>query len=140
MSDKVNYTHCQILGQTAVKEIVYFAAIMSDSVTEEQRAYHLKKMRTRFARLDLNKDGFISHEDYELMGKRLAEHGNLTKEQAESVHKSLMVIADNIVQHVAKKFQYRRQSKKVPNRNLTVLLTSVRLWLVSIAYSLISLT
>ena len=70
---------------------------MSDSVTEEQRAYHLKKMRTRFARLDLNKDGFISHEDYELMGKRLAEHGNLTKEQAESVHKSLMVIADNIV-------------------------------------------
>ena len=53
------------------------------SFTKEQKAYHLRKMRTRMTRLDVNKDGYISCEDYELMGKKLAEHSRMTKEQAE---------------------------------------------------------
>ena len=46
------------------------------------------------ARLDLNKDGYLSRENYEHMAKKLAEYGQLTKEQAESVHEGCMRIAD----------------------------------------------
>lgn len=64
------------------------------SFTNEQRAYHLRKLRTRMTRLDINNDGFISREDYELMGKKLAEHSGMTKEQAEETNKEMMKIAD----------------------------------------------
>ena len=47
-------------------------------------------------RLDVNKDGYISREDYQLMGKRLAEYGGLTKEQAESTSKEFMKVADQL--------------------------------------------
>ena len=39
--------------------------------------------------MDINKDGHISNEDYELMGKRLAEHSQMTEEQGEATKKSL---------------------------------------------------
>ena len=63
--------------------------------TEQQKAYHLRKMKTRAARLDINKDGFISREDYEIMSKRLSEYSNLTEEQAKKIHDSLLAVADS---------------------------------------------
>ena len=51
-------------------------------------------MRTHIARIDINKVGYISHEDYELMNSRLVEYSAITKEQAESTYKKFMKIAD----------------------------------------------
>jgi Ca2+-binding EF-hand superfamily protein len=64
------------------------------SFTEKQRAYHLLKMRTRFNRLDLNHDGFISREDYELMATKVQECGKLNAEDAESTRNAIMTVAD----------------------------------------------
>ena len=63
--------------------------------TDEQRAYHLRKMRTRYRRLDMNNDGFISREDYELMASKLIEHGKMGKEHAESTRKAFTTVADH---------------------------------------------
>ena len=46
-------------------------------------------------RMDVNKDGFLSHEDYKLMAKQLAEYGRLTEKQADSTYSGFMEIADN---------------------------------------------
>ena len=46
------------------------------------------------SRLDINKDGYISHEDFELMGEKLAEHSGMTKEQAESTTREFLKVAD----------------------------------------------
>ena len=64
------------------------------SLTEKQKAYHLRKMRTSLKRFDVNKDGYYSREDIELMSERTREYGKLTKEQAEFVHKGFMKYAD----------------------------------------------
>ncbi len=64
--------------------------------TEQQKAYHLRKIRTRAARLDITKDGFISREDYEIMSKRLSEYSNLNEEQTKKIHKFIQVISDSI--------------------------------------------
>jgi Ca2+-binding EF-hand superfamily protein len=45
-------------------------------------------------RLDINKDGFISREDFELMGIKLAEHSGMTGEQAEAAKEQFLKIAD----------------------------------------------
>ena len=54
-------------------------------ITDKQRAYHLRKMRTRLARLDVNKDGKISAKDFELISDRMIELGKLNEEQAKKV-------------------------------------------------------
>ena len=64
------------------------------SLTEQQKAYHLRKMRTRVARLDVNKDGVITREDYILTSERMATYGKLTEEQAKEVREGLMKLAD----------------------------------------------
>ena len=64
------------------------------SFTPEQKAYHLRKMRTRVFRLDVNKDGYISREDFELMTKKLAEYSGMTGEHAEAAKKQFLKIAD----------------------------------------------
>ena len=47
-------------------------------------------------RMDINKDDFLSREDYELMAKQLAEHGRLTEKQADSAYSGFMDIADTL--------------------------------------------
>ena len=64
------------------------------NTTEEQRAYHLRKMRTRFTRLDLNNDGFISREDYDLMATKLLEYSKMGEE--ESTRKIFADVADRL--------------------------------------------
>ena len=46
-------------------------------------------------RMDINKDGFLSREDYELMAKQLAEYGGLTKKQTDSAFSGFMEVADS---------------------------------------------
>ena len=48
------------------------------------------------SRLDINKDGYISHEDFELMGKKLAEHSGMTEEQAQATTREFLKVADMI--------------------------------------------
>ncbi len=48
------------------------------------------------ARLDINKNGIISREDYEIMSERLSKYSNLTEKQAKEVHDALMSVADSI--------------------------------------------
>ena len=83
------------------------------SYTEQQRAYHLRKMRTRAARLDINKDGFISREDYEIMSKRLTEYSNVTEEQAKRIHDFILVVADNIKLTGDTKFPVKEFAMKI---------------------------
>ena len=66
------------------------------SFTEKQKAYHLRKMKTRLLRMDMNKDGYLSREDYELMSQRLAERVGMTKERAEASFELFMKIADGL--------------------------------------------
>ena len=47
------------------------------SFTAEERAFHLKKIRTHFTWLDIDKDGFISQSDCEQMARKIAEYGKL---------------------------------------------------------------
>jgi hypothetical protein len=65
---------------------------MNMSVTEQQKAYHLRKLRTRCHRMDLNRDGYLSREDFELMAKRLVGNASgITKEKTEETrHSSTM--------------------------------------------------
>jgi Ca2+-binding EF-hand superfamily protein len=48
------------------------------------------------SRLDINEDGYISHEDFELMGKKLVEHSGMTEEQAQATIREFLKVADMI--------------------------------------------
>ena len=64
-------------------------------VTEKQKAYHLRKMRTRMQRLDVNNDGHISSEDFDLMAKRLMEFTpEITKEKSEFIFAKFSKLSD----------------------------------------------
>ena len=69
---------------------------MSFTLTERQKAFHLKKMRTHLKRLDYNEDGHISREDYDLMARKLAEYSEMTDKQSVSVCKKFMKLADTM--------------------------------------------
>ena len=84
------------------------------SYTEEQKAYFLRKMRTRLSTLDINKDGHISNEDYELMGRRLAEHSQMTEEQAEATKKEFAKFAEMLNMKPGERYQWGRLPKQSP--------------------------
>ena len=90
------------------------------SFTEKQRAYHFQKMKTRLTRLDINKDGYISREDYDLMSKRLAERSGMTKEQAEQTHKELMKVADRLELKPGVKLPVLEAAKKASEWTLSI--------------------
>ena len=66
------------------------------SLTEQQKAYHLRKMKTRIARLDVNKDGVITMEDFILTSERMTTYGKLTEEQAKEVRDGLTELAETM--------------------------------------------
>ena len=90
------------------------------SFTEKQKAYHLRKMRTRLTRLDINKDGYISREDYELMGKKLAEYSGMTGEQAEATTKEFLKVADAINLKTGVKIPLEEAAKKASESFLSM--------------------
>ena len=83
------------------------------SYTEEQKAYFLRKMRTRLSTLDVNKDGHISNEDYELMGRRLAEHSQMTEEQAEATKKEFAKFAEMLKMKPGEKIPVGEAAKTI---------------------------
>ncbi len=64
--------------------------------TDSQIAFRLRKLRTHYASLDINNDGCISREDYELMAKRMNECSKATGDQAESCYKAFIHVADTL--------------------------------------------
>lgn len=62
--------------------------------SDSQIAFRLRKLRTIFTRFDMDKDGYMSKEDFELMAKKLNELSNATGEQAESRRKAFTHCAD----------------------------------------------
>ena len=46
--------------------------------------------------LDISKDGYISYEDYELMGKKVGEHSQMTGEQAEAIKREFAKFSDRL--------------------------------------------
>uniref|UniRef100_UPI0037550875 EF-hand domain-containing protein n=1 Tax=Salmonella sp. s51933 TaxID=3160127 RepID=UPI0037550875 len=65
-------------------------------ITEAQRAYHLRKMRTRMLRVDVIGDGYLTREDYEEMGIRMAEISKMTEQQAKKTRKEFLRVADQM--------------------------------------------
>ena len=65
-----------------------------ENFTAEQKAYHLRKMKTRYARLDVDKDAHITLADYELMAKRMVEYGKLSKDKADMVYEKFRKMAE----------------------------------------------
>ena len=90
------------------------------SFTKEQKAYHLRKMRTRMTRLDVNKDGHISYEDYKLMGKKLAEYSGITGEQAEAITKEFLKVADAFNMKPGVKIPLEEAAKKASESLLSM--------------------
>ena len=91
MDNLVLSIKCLRMREVSISLIIIRTAM---SYTEQQKAYHLRKMRTRFSRIDINKDGFISREDYELMSQRMVECSGMTKEREVVAHEYFMKIAD----------------------------------------------
>lgn len=90
------------------------------NLTEEQRAYHLRKIRTRYERMDINKDGYLSREDYELMSKRLIENtSEITSEQADKVRNAFLAVADKFDLKPGIKTPLEEAAKKASDKILS---------------------
>ena len=70
------------------------------------------------AMLDVNKDGVVSREDFELMGIRMSEHGKLNEEQAKRVKEGFLKVAD--LTHLKEGVQFP-VSEYVPKLSNTLL-------------------
>lgn len=90
------------------------------NVTEKQKAYHFRKMRTRTKRMDINKDGFISREDYELMSKRFAEYSRMTEQEAEDTYTEFMKIADALNFKPGIKIPLELAARQITDQALTM--------------------
>ena len=90
------------------------------SFTAEERAYHLKKIRTHFTRLDVNKNGFISRNDYEEMAQKIAHYGKLSEEDAASVMAAFMEIAKVLDLKPGVKLSIEEASQKVHTNTLSL--------------------
>ena len=66
------------------------------------------------------KDGYISREDHELMGKKLAEHSRMTKEQVEKAKKDLLKIADKFNLKPGVKIPVEEAAKKASESLLSM--------------------
>lgn len=62
--------------------------------TDAQIAFRLRKIKTNFERLDVDKDGCMSREDFELIAERIAELSNANDEQARSFRDAFLHVAD----------------------------------------------
>lgn len=79
-----------------------------------------KKMRTRYSRLDMNKDDFISREDYKKMAKKVAEFGKLNKRDASAAEEAFMAIADKFdLKPGVCRFTIEEASQKLHDKVLT---------------------
>ena len=71
------------------------------------------------SKLDTKMPGYLSREDYELMGRKLAEYGGMTKEQAESCYKEFMKVADALSLKPGVKIPLEVASQQASKMNLS---------------------
>ena len=64
--------------------------------TDSQIAFRLRKLKTHFNRLDIDNNGYISREDYELLAKKVNELSKATGDKAERCYKAFIDIADSL--------------------------------------------
>ena len=62
-----------------------------EGLTEEQKAFRIRKLKTRFCTLDVNRNGYVTVEDYDELAKRFIEYGKLTGEQVTRLKKAVQV-------------------------------------------------
>jgi hypothetical protein len=93
---------------------------MSEKLTEKQRAYHLLKARTRVHRLDVNKDGFISWEDFECMASKLIEYSKMGEEQAEFTRKAFFSAAEHVGMKQGVKTPVEEAARKASSKMLSM--------------------
>ena len=77
-------------------------------------------MKTRMYTLDVNKDGYVSREDYEVMSERLAEYGGMTKDETESTYKQFMKIADVLGFKPGVKISIKEAAQKATDAILSI--------------------
>ena len=72
------------------------------------------------SRLDINKDGHISREDFELMGKKLAEYSGTTGEKAEATTEEFLKVADAFNMKAGVKIPLEEAAKKASESLLSM--------------------
>ena len=60
------------------------------SLTEQQKAFLQRKWKTWFKAQDVNRNGYLSFEDFEEMGKRFVEYGKLDEKKGKEITKQLI--------------------------------------------------
>ena len=65
-------------------------------LTDKQKAFLLRKLKTRFERMDIDKNGYISIEDYQELARRFVEYGKLSGEDEQRIRKALQDVCNNI--------------------------------------------
>lgn len=89
--------------------------------TEVQKAYHLRKMRTRVYRMDVNHDGYISREDFELMAKRLVENTcEINEKKREEIFQAFLSIPDTIGIKSGQKISLEETAKRATHHYLSL--------------------
>ena len=66
------------------------------SLTDKQKAFFRRKMKTRFEKPDVNKTGYLSIEDYQELIRRFIEYGKLSGEDEQRLHKAMQAVCTSI--------------------------------------------
>ena len=61
------------------------------SVTEKETEFHTRKMKTRFARLDIDGDDLITVKDWQELERRFIEYGKPSAEQVKRIKDGVKV-------------------------------------------------
>ena len=59
------------------------------SLTDKQKAFFARKMKTAFVKLDVNKTGYLSIEDYQELTRRFIKYGKLSREDEQRIQKAM---------------------------------------------------
>ena len=65
------------------------------SLTEEQQAFLLRKLRTWFAAQDVDKNGYITAEDFEEIAKRFVKYGKLEEKKGKEITEAYYGVIKN---------------------------------------------
>ena len=78
---------------TKLSKLLAIARVMS--LTEEQQAFLLRKLRTWFAAQDVDKNGYITAEDFEEIAKRFVKYGKLEEKKGKEITEAYYGVIKN---------------------------------------------
>ena len=64
------------------------------SLTNQE--FRVRKLRTSFAGLDVDNDGYVTTDDFKVMARRFIAYGNLDEKQGKGITKAILDISDII--------------------------------------------